>query len=168
MTTPADAPRLSRPVKAEAIPAAGLDYTIETSPAEREALAKDMGLVAILAFSARLRLMPERGRIAVTGKVTARVTQTCVATLDHFDADVSEPVDVVFADRPPKPGDETEDEPDLIENGIIDLGHVAAEFLALGLDPYPRKPGAAFTAGDAVGEDASPFAALKALKPGER
>ena len=26
----------------------------------------------------------------------------------------------------------------------IDLGALAAEFLALGLDPYPRKPGVAF------------------------
>ena len=29
-------------------------------------------------------------------------------------------------------------------NGRIDLGQLAAEFLALGLDPYPRKPGVEF------------------------
>ena len=34
-----------------------------------------------------------------------------------------------------------EDEPDPIIDGKIDLGALAAEFFALGLDPYPRKPG---------------------------
>ena len=37
-----------------------------------------------------------------------------------------------------------EDEPDPIIGGKIDLGALAAEFFALGLDPWPRKPGAAF------------------------
>ena len=37
-----------------------------------------------------------------------------------------------------------EDAPDPIVDGKIDLGALAAEFLALGLDPYPRKPGVAF------------------------
>ena len=31
-------------------------------------------------------------------------------------------------------------------DGKIDLGALAAEFFALGLDPYPRKPGAEFVA----------------------
>ncbi len=36
-----------------------------------------------------------------------------------------------------------EDPPDPIIDGKIDLGALAAEFFALGLDPYPRKPGVA-------------------------
>ncbi len=39
---------------------------------------------------------------------------------------------------------EQPDPPDPIVNGRIDLGQLAAEFLALGLDPYPRKPGVEF------------------------
>ena len=34
--------------------------------------------------------------------------------------------------------------PDEIVNGQIDLGALTAEFLVLGLDPYPRKPGVDF------------------------
>lgn len=164
MTTASGPAPLSRPIKADALPAVGLDYTLDTTPAEREALAKDLRLPAILALRAIFRLTPQGRRIVVTGSVKARVTQTCVATLEKFDADLDEPVEIVFSDRPARPGDETEDEPDLIENGIIDLGQVAAEFLALGLDPYPRKPGAAFSAADGTDAEASPFAALKALK----
>ena len=37
-----------------------------------------------------------------------------------------------------------EDEPDPVVDGKIDLGALASEFFALGLDPYPRKPGAVF------------------------
>jgi hypothetical protein len=53
--------------------------------------------------------------------------------------------------------------PDEIVNGHIDLGALTAEFLALGLDPYPRKPGVDF---DYKGDDKpdSPFAALAKLK----
>jgi len=37
-----------------------------------------------------------------------------------------------------------QDPPDPIINGQIDLGALAAEFLVLNLDLYPRKPGATF------------------------
>ncbi len=48
-------------------------------------------------------------------------------------------------------------------NGRIDFGALTAEFLALGLDPYPRKPGVAFEPVSA-GEEPLPFADLAALK----
>ncbi len=57
-----------------------------------------------------------------------------------------------------------EDPPEPLVGGSIDLGALAVEAVALGLDPFPRKPGAEpvdLTIGDA-GE--SPFAALAALK----
>ena len=56
--------------------------------------------------------------------------------------------------------------PDEITNGQIDLGALAAEFLMLGLDPYPRKPGADFSFEGDDQDRESPFGALKALKPG--
>ena len=38
-----------------------------------------------------------------------------------------------------------EEPPEPIVDGTIDLGGVTLEFLALALDPYPRKPGVEFT-----------------------
>jgi hypothetical protein len=60
---------------------------------------------------------------------------------------------------------EEDDPPDTIIDGKIDLGALAAEFMALGLDPYPRKPGVAFAeiVDDEVIEE-SPFAQLAGLK----
>lgn len=52
------------------------------------------------------------------------------------------------------------DEPDPIIDGKVDLGVLAAEFFALGLDPYPRKPGASFKPPDEQRAKDSPFSAL--------
>jgi hypothetical protein len=54
--------------------------------------------------------------------------------------------------------------PDEIVNGQVDLGALTAEFLALGLDPYPRKPGVDFNFEDGSAKPDSPFAALGRLK----
>jgi hypothetical protein len=57
-----------------------------------------------------------------------------------------------------------QDPPDPIIHGQIDLGALAAEFLALNLDLYPRKPGVTFeklyVGGEASGT-VSPFAGLR-------
>ena len=56
------------------------------------------------------------------------------------------------------------DPPEPIVNGRIDLGAVTAEFLALGLDPYPRKPGVAYEPAPERDPADSPFAALAKMK----
>jgi hypothetical protein len=53
-------------------------------------------------------------------------------------------------------------------DGVVDLGAIATEFLILGIDPYPRKPGAVFEPPQSGDGEASPFAALAALKKNDR
>ena len=53
-----------------------------------------------------------------------------------------------------------EGEPDPIVDGKIDLGALTAEFFALGLDPYPRKPGVSFESPEQPEASVSPFSAL--------
>ena len=63
--------------------------------------------------------------------------------------------------------DPTSDEepPEPLVGGKLDLGAVATEFLLLGIDPYPRKPGVTFAKLDTDDEHARPLAApLEALK----
>ena len=59
-----------------------------------------------------------------------------------------------------------DDPPDPLTGDNVDLGAVVAEFFALALDPYPRKPGAAFADAAEPQENApvSAFAALGALR----
>ncbi len=169
---------------------------IAALPEELTALAQADGVPAIAALSAEFKVNRQGKDIRVTGEVRARVTQECVVTLEPFDSDIVEPVDVRFAFAPPPPppvpregermsrrrasqaqeerrnqpapefaAHEEDDPPDAIVDGKIDLGALAAEFMALGLDPYPRKPGAQFAAlQDDEPADESPFARLAQLK----
>jgi hypothetical protein len=53
-------------------------------------------------------------------------------------------------------------------DGAIDLGALAIEFLILGIDPYPRKPGAKFEPPQDLKPDPGPFAALAGLAVKDR
>ena len=57
-----------------------------------------------------------------------------------------------------------DDEPELLEVSVIDLYAPLLEEMALGVNPYPRAPGVAFTAREEGEARESPFAALKNLK----
>jgi uncharacterized metal-binding protein YceD (DUF177 family) len=170
----------SRIVRVDALPRGGQNMTIEAIPSEREALASLYQIPAVAALTAALRL--ERSGqhgVRVSGAVHGELTQACVVSLEPFATTVDEDIDVRFAPRPeayslrgPNSEAETfsmadEDEPDPIIEGKIDIGALAAEFFALGLDPYPRKPGVEFVApADSPPAD-SPFAAL-AAKPAQQ
>jgi hypothetical protein len=169
--TPESVGPLSRPVSVEHLPEGGVEVVVEASPEERAALARDFKLPAIHALEGRFRLTGTPRRVHVAGVVKARVEQVCVVTLDPFEDSIEEEVEVDFAGgragASPGAGESAGFEPpDEIAGGHIDLGALTAEFLALGLDPYPRKPGADFSYEGQGEGPASPFAALKSLKPG--
>ena len=80
------------------IPDTGLHRDIEAGPAAREAMAEAAGLREVLSASASLDVTPESGgRVHVTGRVRARIGQTCVVTLDPIENELDEPIDLVFA-----------------------------------------------------------------------
>ncbi|MCF4125670.1 YceD family protein [Methylobacterium sp. SyP6R] len=163
--TPDSVGPFSRPILVERTLKTGQPVTVEANEEERAALARDFGLPGITRLTGTFRLSGSLHRLQVTGTVEAAVTQTCSVTLEPFDGTVSEEVDVDFAAPDAFAGTPAEDAdiPDPIVNGRIDLGSLAAEFLALGLDPYPRKPGVAFEP-PAEDEEEKPFAALQGLK----
>lgn len=176
----------SSPVAVAHIPEGGLHLEIEADAAQRDAMAKEAKVRSITNVSASFDIKRAMGDgFHVTGTVRAIVGQECVVTLEPIDNVIEEDVDVTFEPArdeelpvrakagtkaaSSKPGDEdTEDQPDppeLIENGQIDLGRLAQDFLFLGIDPYPRKPGATFDVPETPADpEDHPFAALKALK----
>jgi uncharacterized metal-binding protein YceD (DUF177 family) len=161
---------ISRPVEVERLPQHGADISVTPSQEDLAALAQMLDLPAIQALTGDFHVTGDRRRARVTGQVTARVTQICGVTLEPFEAQVSEEVDLDFAaeDRRARSPEEEEqraiDPPDEIINGRIDLGRVTAEFLALGLDPFPRKPDAVFEEPAPAEPERSPFAALAGLR----
>ena len=170
--TPETVGPLSRLVDVMKIPPRGQDVHIEATAEECAALARDFGLPDIRALSGDYQLKASAKGIHVMGVVKASITQVCVMTLDSFDSMIEEDVEVDFAEPSGMPAEPPTDineyePPDEIVNGQIDLGALTAEFLALGLDPYPRKPGVDFNYKDPSDEKDSPFAALNKLKESE-
>jgi uncharacterized metal-binding protein YceD (DUF177 family) len=170
--TPETVGPLSRLVDVMKVPPRGQDVHVEATGEECAALARDFGLPAIRSLAGDYHLKTSAKGIHVTGTVKASITQICVTTLDPFDSMIEEEVEVDFAESSGMPAEPPTDineyePPDEIVNGQIDLGALTAEFLALGLDPYPRKPGVDFTYRDPSDEKDSPFAALNKLKEGE-
>jgi hypothetical protein len=161
----------SRPVSVSEMPPQGLEIAIEANEAERAALAKDYGLPSLSRLTATFRLAGRGRTVHVQGEVQAELEQTCVVTLEPFPVSVSEPVDVRYSEDAGPSDDEVVelseqalDAPEPLVNGVVDIGALAAEFLALALDPYPRKPGVAFDFEGGEVEEASPFAVLSGLK----
>jgi uncharacterized metal-binding protein YceD (DUF177 family) len=106
----------------------------------------------------------------VNGRVRGEVGQTCVVTLDPIENAVDEEVDLLFLPGVPEPqaeGEADEDLPEPLVDDRIDLGAIATEFLVLGIDPYPRKPGVTFEPPKTDSNGVHPFAALAALKKGQ-
>ena len=164
-------PPFSRSVKVDTLPRDGLEQAIEANPAERGALALENDLVELSKLTAKLTVKRSGRGVRVRGSLHAEAVQTCVVTLDPFPVTIEEEIDARFA--PPseerKREETTEvlldtaDEPDPLVDGKIDLGSIAAEFLALSLDPYPRKPGVEFEAPAEEDGPESPFTELSRL-----
>lgn len=155
----------------------GTAVSIEASPAECAAVAEALGIIKVSTLSAEFVVAPFRKTgFKVTGEVRAAVEQACVVTLEPVAETIAEPVDLRFLPASEiEPVSEevevdisTEDPPEPITGSRVDLGVLATEFVAVGLDPYPRAPGAEFMPliEDDGSDDAppSPFAGLAALK----
>mgnify|MGYP003345400312 CR=1 FL=1 len=124
--------------------------TLEADAEQRAAIAAFLGLPAVSALKAEFEVAPlSRGRFDVRGTLRARVTQTCVVSLEAFESDVEEAIEAVFGPDASAPAagakaevtvsfDPDKEPPDTIVDGMIDLGALALEFLTLALDPYPR------------------------------
>ena len=154
-----------RPVPLDRIGARGLDFNVDATPAECTALAERMMLPAVHALSCTFHLLREgRDKVFARGHLRARITQTCVVTLDDFESEIEEVFQVRFVPS----GEETDDiDPDAddeipFEGSVIDLGEAAAEQLGLALDPYPRMPGVELELPEDAGEP-HPFAGLAGM-----
>ncbi len=183
---------ISMPVKVEAIPASGQTVDFAPDAAARAGLARLLDVLSVDALTARLTAMREGARVRVTGKFEACVTQACVVTLEPVEGVVSDTVEIVYAPAEeaeaaakaagfPADGEDLEEvdmaaidlemlnDPDALPDpiapdGTIDLGQALYESIAVGLDPYPRKPGAVFEPPAEPEGFGSPFGALAALK----
>ena len=145
--------------------------------AERNAIAKRLGLQSLERLEAHVCLDRSGEIVRAKGRLLAALGQSCVVTGDPVAAHVDEPFSLLFTPEPaPGAPDEEielgESDCDTVfyDAAAIDLGGAIADTLALSLDPYPRSAAAEATlkeAGVLSEEQASPFAVLAKLRKDE-
>lgn len=190
-------PEFSRLVEVDAILHSGrIERSIRADGEELDRLAARLGIGRLhrLEATAAVSVSGQGRFLTVEGRITAAMERACVVTLEPFETTMEEPFRVVFDRAPEKSADEiaidldadAPDAPEPLEGRAIDLGELAAQQLALTIDPFPRAPGAdlaeelgsvsgsvtlndtrsieEWVAGEAP--ENHPFAALARLKPG--
>ncbi len=186
----------SHPLEAEKAGVEVMDLIISPPEAVLPALCERLGIERLEACKADIRLDREKGNLViyVSGKVTARVHQKCVITLEPVISEISEDFEAWFSDpeqavslhkarqikeaekyNVETPMMEEQEDPEPITDGKIDLGEVVTQFLSLAIDPYPHAPGAKGDESAAPKEISvipeerrNPFAALKDWKSGSK
>lgn len=170
-------PEFSRPVRTDSLGAEPRRIAIAADEAERAALARRFGLVAVGRLEAEAAVSRSGASVVAAGMLRAEVIQSCVATGDPVEAAIEDHFRIEFRPPPEVPREEEieldESELDVLfyDGPSVDLGEAVAQTLPLALDPYPRRAGAEATLKAAGVKDegeaeagSSPFAALAALK----
>lgn len=172
-----DPPAFSHPLRiADLAARKPTRFDLEPDRDALDRIATFLGLLGLskLRFKGELRPLGRRDwRLQAT--LGATVTQPCVVTLTPVTTRIDEEITRTYlADMPEPEGDEVEmPEDDTAEQlpGVIDIGAVMSEALALELPPYPRAEGvelgsAVFTepGAEPLGDEAlKPFAGLADL-----
>ncbi|MDN5929074.1 MAG: DUF177 domain-containing protein [Hyphomicrobiales bacterium] len=156
------------------LPKKGMPVTIDASLEQRASLAREHGLLDVRKFHAVLVVSPwKRDGVSVSGCVEGDIVQECIVTLEPVDARIEEEVWAVFIPEGSNLGrddrfsagevildPEGPDAPESFSGTQIDVGALAEQFFALGIDPYPRKEGIEpFPKAD-VEEDSQPLGTL--------
>ena len=186
MTGPANdmpTPEFSLLLAIDDVPPNGKTLRLEANEAERAALARRFDLLELRVFKGVVMAKPwRRHGLVLEGSLEADLVQACVATLEPIPAHLSQkftlhylPIEMIekeaaeAANREIIVDVQSEDPPEPIENGVLDVGEAMSEQLFLEIDPYPKKPGAVFEATEIAPAEAgenhpNPFAALEKLK----
>ena len=162
----------ARPQRVDTIGDDARTIEVDADAQERAALAKRFDLIGIERLTGKFTIRRDAAGIVAEGRVEAAVTQACSITGDPLPVTVDEPVALRFVAEEDSGQDEVElgdSDIDVIphDGGTIDLGEVAAETMALALDPFPRGPNAEVVlkeAGVLSEEQAGPFGVLAGLK----
>lgn len=150
----------SRPIATDEIDREIKIVKLRADPAECAALAKRFDLLKLHFMTGRLELVYQgNGRFLVAGEVQADVEQISAISAEQMRLTIKSPFSEIFqmintavSDAGSTAGslatedalladgvDDLSDIPEIIEDGVIDLGEVLAQHLSLALDPYARE-----------------------------
>jgi uncharacterized metal-binding protein YceD (DUF177 family) len=143
---------------------------IAATEAEREALARRFGLLALDRLTAEVELLRQaQDTILLRAAFEAAFVQECVVTLDPVDGAMAASFTLRYG--PPEhesaDGIDEEDAFEPLVNDFIDIGEAVAQEFSLALPSFPRSPGAVLEIEEEPA-DAGPFAALSRLADREK
>ncbi len=177
-----DTAEFSYRVKVGHVSANPVQVHVEADARERAGLATLWEVEAVNRLAADLQIARwKKDGVRIKGQVSGEIVQACVVTLDPVVTTIDQEIDQIFVPEGSKlarivldgAGEMVldPDGPDLPEPFVgdtIDAGALIAEFAALGIDPYPKKPGVQFDGhiedDVKVEKKPSPFAVLKDWK----
>lgn len=175
------APEFSRPIAVEGITPDKIRHEkIEATAEECAALAARFDLRHLENFKADLDIRRVAGNTAirVSGKLSADLVQACAVSLQDVHGRIESDFETFFTEDQAKAVgademvyEDDESTPEMAVGGMIDLGEVAAQYLSLEIEPYPRAPGvslAAQMAENGVQVKTNPFQVLEKLKKDEK
>jgi uncharacterized metal-binding protein YceD (DUF177 family) len=177
-----DSVPFSYPVKVGHISANPVTVKLSADEKELAGLARLWKVVSVESLSSELQIARwKKDGVRLRGHVNAKLTQSCVVTLDPVVSEISEDIEQIYVPEGSKLARQVFDEsgelildpdgddlPETFVGDTIDVGATIAEIVALGIDPYPRKGGVEFTphieSTEEQDKKPSPFAVLKDWK----
>ncbi|MBL0848486.1 MAG: hypothetical protein EU981_00035 [Candidatus Liberibacter ctenarytainae] len=138
------------------------NFIVEANVHDCEKLARQWEVLSVESLYADVHLSSwKRIGIRVKGVVHARVVQTCVITLEPVLSKIEESLGCIFVPDSSKllyPKHDSSSGsgkniaevrgPDILpfsDDGIIDIGSMVADTVAVAVNPYPRKEGVSFS-----------------------
>lgn len=152
----------------------GKQVELTANEQERAALAERFGLVRIDRLEARLSLSRKDRTVDAWGTIEAEFVQSCAVSAEDLPVTVSE--EIAFRFVPETGGHSPDDEIEIDAHECdeidyagtdFDLGEAVSQSLALAVDPFATGPEAEEARTRFEDREASPFAALAALKIGQ-
>jgi len=160
-------------MRVDNIPSKGRRLKVELDEVQRIALAKELKLDKLNAFSAKLLVLPIKGGLQVNVELSAIVEQQCVVSFKPVEQVINECLERIFlmGEMPKNAGDGSEsfidmegDElPDYYTGSEVDFSVLLIETLVLAIEPFPRLEGEKMDI-DQDETQFSPFAVLTSLK----
>ena len=182
-------PEWSYLVEVDEIDSKPVEFKISPDDKEIQALLGRLGVKDLNDFTASFTLRRNNMIIHVKGRLSAKVVQDCVVSMEPVETEIRDEFEAWFADpdqavsiakaRREKqrekghaelPMLEESEDPEPIMDGKIDLGELAVQYLSLSINPYPHAEGVEYEHGDDQKENdpsitrKNPFAALKDWK----
>ncbi|MAH83476.1 MAG: hypothetical protein CBB68_03825 [Rhodospirillaceae bacterium TMED8] len=133
------------------LPPSGYRAAFRLSEANCNAVAERLGKISISDIFADLSVTKaiDAKHYNVFGTVNVKLVQTCVVTLDPLEQDLVSRVDLKFEESVSCGDiewdvsgdvDDIIDPPERVIGGVIDLGDLIVQQIALDLEPFPRSP----------------------------